>query len=100
MDVAGLKDAAQIGLIGLALTEALEGGFLVAEGLEEGERELGGVERLLGQRRNCLFDLDCVHSSPSRYGSLNKCPVSVPRSMENSLVVARAGWPFGPSLEG
>jgi hypothetical protein len=63
MDVVGLKDAAQVGPVRLALAQALEGGFLVPEGLEEGERKLLRIERLLRERRYGLLDLDGVHTS-------------------------------------
>src|SRR5882672_9224668 len=49
MDVAFLEYPANVRLVGLALSQALEGGFLVAEGLKEGKRKLRGVEGLLGQ---------------------------------------------------
>ena len=64
MDVVGLKDAAEVGLVRLALAQALERRFLVPEGLQEGERKFLGIERLLGQRGNGLFDLDGVHHDP------------------------------------
>jgi hypothetical protein len=66
MDVVGLKDSAQVGPVRLALSQALEGRFLVAEGLQERERELAGVERPLGERRYGLFNLNGVHTDPSR----------------------------------
>jgi hypothetical protein len=44
------KDPTQVGPVRLALTQALERRFLVAEGLQEGEWELPSVERLLGER--------------------------------------------------
>ena len=65
MDVVGLKDAAQVGLVRLALAQALDRRFLVAEGLQEGERKLRGVKRLLGQGRDGLFDLNGVHAPPN-----------------------------------
>ncbi len=63
MDVVGLKDAAEVGLVRLALAQALEGGFLVAEGLQEEIRKLRGVEWPLGERGNGLLDFDGVHAS-------------------------------------
>ena len=39
--------------------------LLVAEGFEEGERELGRVERLLGELGDGFFDLDGVHVVPT-----------------------------------
>ena len=62
MDVVGLEDAAQVGLVRLALAQPLDRRLLVAEGFEEGERELGRVERLLGQSRNGFLDLNGVHA--------------------------------------
>jgi hypothetical protein len=50
MDVVGLEDTTQVGPVRLALAQALESRFLVAEGLQEGERKLPGVERPLGER--------------------------------------------------
>ena len=49
MDVVRLKDTTQVGPVRLALAQAPEGRLLVAEGLQEGERELAGVERPLGE---------------------------------------------------
>ncbi len=65
VDVVGLKDAAEVGLVRLALAQALDRRLLVAEGFEEREGELGRVERLLRQRRNGLFNFDRVHSRPA-----------------------------------
>ena len=64
MDIVGLKHAAKVGLVGFALPKALKGRFLVAEGLQEGERELPGVERPFGKRRYGLFNLNSVHTAP------------------------------------
>jgi len=63
VDVPGLEDAAQIGLVRLAFAEPLEGCLLVPEGLQEGERKPFGVKRLLGELGDGLFDLDGVHAS-------------------------------------
>ena len=49
VDVVGLEDAAAVGAVGVALAEAFEGGFLVAEGGEEGEGEFGRVEGRFGE---------------------------------------------------
>ena len=65
VDVVGLQDAAQVGLVGRAGAQPLDRGFLVAEGLQEGERELAAVERQLGKRRYGFLDLDGVHTSPA-----------------------------------
>jgi hypothetical protein len=62
MDVVGLQDAAQIGLVGLALTQSLERGLLVSERLQERVRELFGLKRALRQRRDGFFDLYCIQS--------------------------------------
>ena len=62
MDVVRLEHAAEIGLIRFALAEALEGRFLVPEGLKKGEREFGRVEGLLGERGDGLFDLNGVYA--------------------------------------
>ncbi len=43
-----------------ACAQPLDRRFLVPEGLQEGERKLAGVERLLGERRYGLFDLNGV----------------------------------------
>src|SRR3954447_19838578 len=71
MDVVGLKDAAQAGFVRLALAQALEGRFLVAEGLQEGERKLLGIERLLGKGGYGLLDLNGVHAVPPLKYTLN-----------------------------
>jgi hypothetical protein len=49
VDIAGLQDAAEIGFVRCARAQALEGGFLVAKGLQEGERERLPVKWLEGQ---------------------------------------------------
>jgi hypothetical protein len=53
-------------LVGVAAAEALEGGFLVAEGGQEGEGEFGGIEGSFGELGDGFFDFDCVHSIPAR----------------------------------
>ena len=75
MDVVGLQDTAEIGLVGRAAAQALEGRFLVAEGLQKRERELPGVERLLGERRYGLLNLNGVHTALSQppIGELFPC---------------------------
>ena len=64
MDVVRLKHAAEVGLVGLALAQALERGFLVPEGFKERVGELLSLERPLRQRRNGFFDFDRVHERP------------------------------------
>ena len=49
-------------MLDCAVAQALDRRFLVPEGFKEREGELRGVERLLSQRRNGLFDLDGVHA--------------------------------------
>ena len=49
VDVAGLQDAANVGLVGRSIAQALYGGVLVAEGQKKGIGELGRVKRLLGK---------------------------------------------------
>ncbi len=61
MDVVGLKDAAQVGLVRCARAQPLDGRLLVAEGFEEGERKLLSIKGLLSQRGNRFFDLNGVH---------------------------------------
>src|SRR5206468_10455579 len=56
----------QVGPVRIALAQALEGRFLVAEGLQECERELAGVEQSLGECRYGLFNLNGVHTAPLR----------------------------------
>ena len=41
VDVVGLKDAAEVGLVRRARAQPLDRRLLVAEGFQEGERELG-----------------------------------------------------------
>ena len=65
VDVVGLKDAAQVGLVRCTGTQTLEGRFLVAKGFKEGIGELCGVEGLLRKVSDGLFDLDGVQ----RFGS-------------------------------
>ncbi len=69
MDIAGLKHAADVGLVRRAGAQALDGGGLVAKRFQEGEGELTSVERCLCQRGDRLFDLNSVHQrSPSGTG--------------------------------
>ena len=96
VDVVGLEDAAKVGFVGLARAQALERRFLVAEGLQEGERELRRVERLLGQGRYCFFDLDSVHFSPCRNGTQDSQLLSCNqrrRTMGASLALVAAAKP-------
>jgi hypothetical protein len=65
VDVVGLEDTAQVGLVRNARAQALQCGFLVPEGLEELERKLLPVEELLGEFGYGLFDLDSVHGEIS-----------------------------------
>jgi hypothetical protein len=74
MDVVGLKDAAQVGLVRLALAQTLEGGLFVAEGLEEGEGELSRVERMFGESRDRFLDLNSVHAMDAPLERVDRCP--------------------------
>ena len=60
MDVVGLKNAAEVGLVRRTRAQPLDRRLLVAEGFEEGVREVLGVKRLLRQLRNGLFYLNGV----------------------------------------
>lgn len=72
MDVAALKHAAmKIGLVGVALAQAIGGGLLVPERGEELERELSPIKRLRGELGDGFFDLDGVHG-PS-LGRICRC---------------------------
>ena len=61
VDMVRLKHAADIGLVRCAGAQPLYRGCLVAERFQKRERELLGIERLLGQGGYCFFDLDSVH---------------------------------------
>lgn len=61
MNVVGLQDAAQVGLIGCAAAHPLDGRFLVAEGLEERIRKLCGIERKFGERTYRFFNFNRIH---------------------------------------
>ena len=61
VDIVRLQDAAEVGLVRLALAQALERRLLVPEGLQEGEGKFLRVERLLGEGGYSLFDFDGVH---------------------------------------
>ena len=64
MDVVGLEDAAQVGLVRRARAQPLERRLLVAEGFKEGERELRGVERLLREAEMASSISTAFNSSP------------------------------------
>jgi len=72
VDVVGLKDTAEVGLVGLALAEPLEGRFLVPEGLQEGEGKFPSVERPLGEDGYGLLDLNSVHATRLRPRSFRR----------------------------
>ena len=61
MDVVGLEDAADIGLVRGARAQPFERRLLIAEGRKERIRELDGIERLLGKLRDRLFNLYGIH---------------------------------------
>ena len=60
VDVVGLENAAEVGLVRRPRAKALDRRLLVAEGFKEGIREARGVERLLRKVGNGLFDLNGV----------------------------------------
>lgn len=61
VDVAGLEHAAEIGLVGRATSQALEGCSLIAEGFQEGIWELSSVEGLFREVGDSLFDFYGIH---------------------------------------
>jgi hypothetical protein len=63
VDVVGLKDAAQIGLVRHTGAQAFERGFLVPESLKELEGELLPLKGFFGQFGNGLFNFNGVHWS-------------------------------------
>ena len=62
MNVVGLKNAAQVGLVGRSALQALDGGRLVSKSEQESEREFFGVEWKLGQCRYGFFNLNSIHA--------------------------------------
>jgi hypothetical protein len=50
VNVVGLKDVTQVGLVRFALAQALDSRLLVAEGLKKSVRKLLAVERLFSER--------------------------------------------------
>lgn len=80
VDVVGLQDAADVGLVRCAGAQALDCRLLVSEGHEEGIGELCRIKGLLGEFGNGLFNLNGVHavvqglirsiSQPSKSGVL------------------------------
>jgi hypothetical protein len=64
---------------------ALDRRLLVAEGLQEGERKLLGVERLLGQRRNRFLQSQRRSNS---YSSFRGSARHFPRPVANTLALA------------
>jgi hypothetical protein len=78
MDVVGLEDTTQVGLVRLALAQAFDCRLLVAESLKEGEWKLGRIERLLSESRNSFLDLNRVHVNvPRKYASNASCLVRI-----------------------
>jgi hypothetical protein len=73
VDVIALEEAADIGLVGRACTQPLDRGFFIPEGEQEGEGELGRVERLARQLRYGLLDLDSVHGVTGWVTLLSAC---------------------------
>ena len=60
MNIVGLEDAAEIGLIGSPGAEPLKSRLLVAEGLQECIREVRSVKWLLRKLRDGFFDFNSV----------------------------------------
>lgn len=61
VDVVGLQEAADVGLVHRATAELLDRGGYVAERFQERVRELLCIKRLFGQGGNSLFDLGSIH---------------------------------------
>lgn len=61
MNVIGLKNAAQIGLIRCSGSQAFDSRFLVTKGFKESIRKLYGIKGLLCKIRDGLFNFYGVH---------------------------------------
>lgn len=61
MDIAGLENTAQVGLVRRPRAKTLDRRRLVAEGFKEGIGELCGVKGLLREVGDGLFDFYCIH---------------------------------------
>ena len=61
VDVVGLEDAAEVGLVRRPGAKALDRRLLVAKGFKEDVGELCGVEGLLRKVGDGLFNFYCVH---------------------------------------
>ena len=95
VDVAGLENTAEVGLVRRPRAQALDGRRLVAKGFKEGVGELCGVKGLLRKVCDGLFDFYGVHgraASPrseaawllSFFGALMSCPAFSRRSARQS----------------
>ena len=60
VDVVGLENAAKVRLVRGPRAQPLDRRLLVAEGFEEGIREIRRVKRLIRQLRNGFFYFNCV----------------------------------------
>lgn len=69
VNLVGLEHPSDVGLIRRPGAQPFEGRFLVTESLQEGVREFDRIERGIGQRRNCLFYLNCVQLLILRFNS-------------------------------
>jgi hypothetical protein len=78
VDVAGLENAAQVGLVRRPGAQALDGRGLVAEGFQEDVGERCGVKGLLRKVGNSLLNLYGVQVGPSwrRLGAVGYEPES------------------------
>jgi hypothetical protein len=56
VNVVGLENAPEVGLVRRPRMQAFDGRFLVAEGCKKGVGELCGIERLFREIRDALFD--------------------------------------------
>jgi hypothetical protein len=64
VNVIGLKDAPQIGLVRCTGAQPLDRRILVSERLKKSEWELDRLEWLLSQSRDSFFDLNGVSYDP------------------------------------
>ena len=91
MNVVGLQDAADIGLVRRARAQALDRRLLVAEGHEEGIGELGRIKRLLGEFGNGLFDFNGVHGGSPGIDQVDLAALEIGRVAGGDRGPARVG---------
>lgn len=74
MDIVGLENAAEVGLVRRPRAETLDGGFLVPEGFKEGIGEVGAIERLIRKVGYCLFNFNGVQLfAPNNFDLTSFC---------------------------